>query len=35
MVGASSRDIRANATVDVEASTRKVNDVLKTVPFID
>ncbi|MBR5717099.1 MAG: glycoside hydrolase family 3 protein [Bacteroidales bacterium] len=34
-IGASSRDIRANATVDIEASIRKVSDVLKTVPFID
>ena len=34
-IGSSSRDIRANATVDIEASIRKVSDVLKTVPFID
>ena len=34
-IGASSRDIRANATVDIESSIRKVSDVLKTVPFID
>jgi beta-glucosidase len=35
MIGASSRDIRATLNVDVEASTRKVNEALKSVPFVD
>ena len=34
-IGASSRDIRANAEVAVEAMTKKVSDVLKTVAFVE
>jgi len=34
-IGASSRDIRANLAISVAASTRKVNDALKSVAFVE
>lgn len=35
LVGASSRDIRTSAEVEVEASVRKVSKALPTVPFVE